>query len=174
MGEGHVPVDIGAAERMVDGWEQKILHRAQRYQQMRERVEQISVTETSRDGTVRVTVASNGIPTVLHIAETARERSMAELSTEIMTTLRRAQSRIPELMQQVMAETVGTEDETVRTIMERARQQFPEPPANEPGAAPGPASSTSFPTGPGQRPTPPRRPGPTDGEDDYGDESYLH
>jgi hypothetical protein len=56
---------------------------------------------------------------------------MAEVSAEIMRTLQKAQSRIPELLRQAMAETIGTQDETANVLFAEARKNFPPPPAED-------------------------------------------
>ncbi|WP_028662334.1 hypothetical protein, partial [Saccharomonospora iraqiensis] len=63
--------------------------------------------------------------------ESAQGRRMAELSTQIMRTVQAAQARIPALLQEAMAETVGTEDETAATVFADAKRTFPEPPDEE-------------------------------------------
>jgi hypothetical protein len=65
------------------------------------------------------------------IAESARDKRMSEVSAEIMRTLQRAQSRIPELLQQAMAETIGTQDETANVLFAEARKNFPPAPAED-------------------------------------------
>lgn len=120
--------DTSATERMVREWQERATERAEKFNRMSEQVEQISVTESSRDGTVELTVASNGILTGIHIAESASARPMSQLSSEIMHTLRVAQSRIPELMERAVADTVGSDDSAGQHIVGRLRARFPEPP----------------------------------------------
>ncbi|AXX32922.1 YbaB/EbfC family nucleoid-associated protein [Actinosynnema pretiosum subsp. pretiosum] len=185
-----MPEDIGGSERMVADWETGLKQKAQRYEAMAERVQGMSVTETSRDGHVRLTIGSNGILTALQIAEPARERRMAEVSAEIMRTLQKAQSRIPELLQQAMAETIGTQDQTANTLFEEARKTFPAPPAED-RPQPQPHREMSFgiedertapppppPRHAQQPPVPPqppqRRPRrDTEEDDDFGGQSFL-
>ncbi|QFZ22396.1 YbaB/EbfC family nucleoid-associated protein [Saccharothrix syringae] len=184
-----MPEDIGASERMLGQWQQSIEQKAQRYQAMAGRVQGMSITESSRDGSVRLTIGSNGILTNLEIAESARDKRMAEVSAEVMRTLQRAQSRIPELLQQVMAETIGTGDETANVLLQEARRNFPDPPADDappppvhrelrfgiedeeapPPRRPGPP----FAAPPGTPPSAPRRPRHAQDDDDFGSDSYL-
>lgn len=77
----------------MDEWAAQIQRKAERFSGMRERVEQIRVTESSVDGSVRVTVASNGVPTELTLTDKARGLSPAEISAQLMACLRWAQSR---------------------------------------------------------------------------------
>jgi DNA-binding protein YbaB len=194
-----VPENIDASERMVADWNRRIQQTAQRYQAMADRVQQLSLTERSQDGTIEVTINSKGLLTNLVIAERVNVKSMAQLSGQIMNTVQRAQSRLPELLQQAMAETVGTQDATANKVFEDARKTFPEPPPDEPvtPAAPdrelrfGPADDDppaarpqprSAPTPPPPQPprsaNPPqspqsRRRGGDDDDDDFGDQSIL-
>lgn len=126
-----MPEDIGGSERMLGQWQADVEQRAQRYQRMAELVQGQSITETSKDGLVRLTIGSNGILTHLEIAEQAAGKRMAEVSAEVMRTLQRAQSRIPELLQQAMAETIGTRDETANVLFDQAKKHFPAPPAED-------------------------------------------
>lgn len=178
--------DIGASEEMLSEWEKKISDNAARYQKMADQVQQLSITESSKDGAVRLTIGSNGILTNLMIAETATTKSMAEVSREIMTCLQRAQSKIPELLQQTMSETIGTQDETANEILAKAKKTFPEPPPEEEPPAPSsPAQEMRFgpehddnepppPVPPRSTPRPPQRRRPDEQpDDDWGDRSIY-
>jgi DNA-binding protein YbaB len=187
--ETTVPDGVEASEQMVSEWTRRLQERAERYQQMADRVQEISVTERSKDGTVQVTVSSKGLLTNLTIAESAQARRMSELAAQIMTTVQRAQARIPELLRQAMTETVGTEDETANRVFESARQHFPEPPEEEPPSRQqGPAqmrfgpAEEEPPQAPPSPPAPdrpqppvtrPPRSRPADDEDDWGGPSIL-
>ncbi|WP_019807418.1 YbaB/EbfC family nucleoid-associated protein [Saccharomonospora halophila] len=134
------------SERMIADWTRQVQQQAQRYQAMAERVQEITVTERSPDNAVEVTINSKGLLTGLTLAESAQGRRMAELSSQIMRTVRAAQARVPELLQEAMAETVGTEDETAAKVFADAKQTFPEPPDEE-GREP-PQADTEFRFGP--------------------------
>ncbi|ONI89550.1 hypothetical protein ALI22I_15500 [Saccharothrix sp. ALI-22-I] len=181
-----MPEDIGASERMLGQWQQSIEQKAERYQEMATRVQGMTISEASRDGSVRLTIGSNGILTHLEIAESARDKRMAEVSAEVMRTLQRAQSRIPELLQQAMAETIGTQDETANVLFDQAKRNFPTPPHEE--APPPVAREMRFgieddsppPPPPASRPAPPSAPPPSrrparrpDEDDDFGGQSFL-
>ncbi|WP_199438827.1 YbaB/EbfC family nucleoid-associated protein [Umezawaea beigongshangensis] len=178
-----MPDDIAGSERMLSQWQSSVQERANRYQAMATRVQGMSITETSADRLVQLTIGSNGILTNLTIAEGAREKRMAELSQEIMRTLQRAQSKIPELLQQAMAETIGTQDETANVLFDEAKKNFPAPPPEEPPPAYGtelrfgveddaPPPPPPPRTGPPAPPPPPRR-RRDDDDDDFGGESVL-
>ena len=119
---------IEDSERMIGDWVRNAQERATKYQAMAERFADMSVTERSSDGTVQLTVSSKGILTDLRISEQAASRSMAEVSAQIMRTLQRAQAKIPELLQDVLTETVGTQDGVANHVVDEAKKTFPEPP----------------------------------------------
>jgi YbaB/EbfC DNA-binding family len=99
---------------------------AQRYRDLSERVSRLSISETSRDGAVRVTVSANGLLTDLVLAETTRP--MTEVAAQVLDCVRRAQARIPDLLRQAMTESVGTTDPNTHLLVADARRRFPEPP----------------------------------------------
>ncbi|WP_019853098.1 YbaB/EbfC family nucleoid-associated protein [Actinopolyspora mortivallis] len=178
--------EVGAAERMVRQWQERATEKAERFGRMQAEIEAISVTEASEDGAVRVTVGSDGTLRDLNLAEHAANRSMSKLSTEIMRVLRCARSRLPELMRQAAAETVGTEDPAVQHVLSKARESFPEPPAEDaPEGPPTPGPGVrEMRLGPededGAEPTPERsarsRPQPEepdDDDDDFENRSFL-
>jgi DNA-binding protein YbaB len=132
-----MPDTVDASEQLVDNWNKQLQESAARYQAMADRVQEQSVIERSKDGSVQVTVSSRGLMTNLVISEAASTRRMAEISAEIMKLLQRAQSRIPALLQQAMAETIGTQDQAANTMLAEAASTFPAPPPDD-DTAPGP------------------------------------
>lgn len=183
---------IEASERMVDDWTRRVQQQAERYQAMAERVEGISVTERSADRNIEVTINSKGLLTDLSISEAAQGKRMGEVSALIMRTVQAAQARIPELLREAMAETVGTQDQTVNKVFEDASKTFPEPPEDDPTAPPPPAdhqldfgpvddepappqtSQTSQPPPPSRPQARPRRRTEDDDDDDFGGRSILN
>ncbi|MFI6102491.1 YbaB/EbfC family nucleoid-associated protein [Lentzea sp. NPDC051213] len=175
-----MPEDIAGSEQMLSNWNQNIQERAARYQDMATRVQGMTISERSSDGAVELTIGSNGILQNLVINESASGKRMAEVSGEIMKLLQRAQSKIPQLLQEAMAETIGTQDETANVLFNEAKKNFPAPPAEEPAATPYDRNEINFrvedDAPPPARPTPPpppRRRPPSDDDDDFGGESVL-
>ncbi|MET0236481.1 MAG: YbaB/EbfC family nucleoid-associated protein [Kibdelosporangium sp.] len=175
-----MPNSVEDSERMLDDWNRGIQEKALRYQAMADRVAELSITERSKDSAVEVTISSRGLLTNLVIAESAAGKRMAEVSAEIMRTVQLAQSKLPDLMRQAMAETIGLRDETANKIFDDAKQQFPAPPA-EPTADPGrhqlrfeaehndsPPPQPAPPPPPRATPPPRNRPAPADDDDDFG------
>jgi DNA-binding protein YbaB len=169
---------FGAGREMaarVDQWTAAAREKAERYQAMQARVGQVSVTESSPDGVVTVTVDSAGNVTDLRITDEVRDKSGAQVSSAVLTTLRRAQARLPEKLAEVMAETIGDDQQTVDTIVSNYRAKFPEPePEEEPPGERRIGNVEDDDTEPPRRePTVrPTRPG-GDEDEDWGDESVL-
>lgn len=112
-------------------WQEQIARNAERYRQLHQRLSQVSITETSRDGAVRVTVSADGRVTDLVLKERRYPSPLPQIAAEIIDCLGRAQARIPGLMRQAMAETVGTPDAAAHLVLSDARDKFPEPPPQE-------------------------------------------
>jgi DNA-binding protein YbaB len=121
----------GGSAARVDQWVAQAKEKAQRYQAMRAAVGQVSVTESAKDGMVTVTVDSAGNVTDLRITDEVRGLSGSQVATAVLTTLRRAQSRLPERLGEVMADTIGDDQQTVDTIVGNYRERFPEPELEE-------------------------------------------
>lgn len=106
-------------------WERQVHAAAAGYQRMAERVDQILVTETAKDGTVRVTVSASGLLMDLQLVD-------RELATKVMACVRAAQAKIPDLMRTAMLETVGPQDPNTHLVLAAARERFPEVPQQKP------------------------------------------
>src|SRR3954452_276577 len=101
----------------LDRWAAEAKAKAQRYQAMRAQVGQVSVTESSKDGTVTVTVDSAGNVTDLRITDAVKEMSGSQAASAVLLTLRKAQSRLPEKLAEVMTDTIGDDPQTMNTIV---------------------------------------------------------
>jgi DNA-binding protein YbaB len=110
------------------GWQEQIADNARRYGALSERLARTSATETSRDGVVRVTVSADGSLTELVLAEPRQPLPMHDLAAQIMGCVQRARARIPDLIAQAMADTVG-HDESTDLVLADARTRFPPAPA---------------------------------------------
>lgn len=175
--------DLGDIERMVTDWERNAAEKAQRFADMQQRVEQISITESVASGAVSVTVGSNGIPTNVAMTDAVRSMSPDEIAANVLRAMQKAQSKYPERLAEITAETVG-DDETTRHLVSTAQAQFPEMPDEDDDSAQSPPSDSgrTFRVGVqdddeeaepprSQTPPPPRRRQAGDrGEDDDGDD----
>src|SRR4030081_1411331 len=104
--------DLADVERMVDDWERDAVAKSQRYQQMQAKVEQISITESVANGAVSVTVGHNGLPTDIKMTAAGRKMTPDEIAASVLRAIQKPQSKYPERMQAIVAETVGEDDTT--------------------------------------------------------------
>ncbi|WP_219823976.1 YbaB/EbfC family nucleoid-associated protein [Actinokineospora auranticolor] len=166
-------------EQELRRWSADVAAKAQRYQEMQAEVARVAVTESSRDDVVRVTVDATGAVTDLVISDRSRELPGAELAGLVLTTMRRAQSRITDEVADVMTRTVGDDPQTVAAVVGSYRERFPEPePEPERPTAStveemslGHVEDSDSPARP-ERPRPPRRSDP-DEDDDWGGPSIF-
>lgn len=179
LGGSRDPDEVQAS---VDQWVQGFADKARRYRDAQQRTEELRLTAASANGAVRVTVGADGNVTELELGKKARTMPLEELSAEILTTMRRAQSGIATRVGEVMTEQLGDEDlETRSAVLDNLRSRFPvqdaeEPPADQqpPAQPPAPPSPASPPVPPpAQPPGPPPpapwrnpRPGPDDDDED--------
>lgn len=123
------PASNGSASAGIDAWVAQSKEKAERYQEMRVRAQQISVTHT--EGPVTVTIDSSGNVVDLRV------KGHDDLAEAVLLTMRRTQAKLPEKLAEVMAETIGDDQQTVDTIVGNYRAKFPEPlPEENPPAAP--------------------------------------
>jgi DNA-binding protein YbaB len=99
----------------------------ERFARMRAQAEQVSVTETSADGTVTVTVNSGGVLTDLKIADQALGQPGARVAATVLTTMRQAQAQLANRMNEVMQATMADDGATVDRVLSVYRDRFPEP-----------------------------------------------
>lgn len=122
---------LDAGDQALDQWVAENEAKARRFQEMRAGVEQVSTTETSRDGIVTVTVDAGGTMTDLHITEGMKQTSGSKLASEVLNTMRRAQARLADQVAEVVSSTVGDDESTMDTVLSGYRNRFPEPDQDE-------------------------------------------
>jgi DNA-binding protein YbaB len=111
--------------RIIDNWEREAAVKAERFQAMSQQVEQISITESVADGAVSVTVGHNGIPTDIAMTDGVRGMAPPEIAANVMAAIRKAQSRYPARLAEILVETVGEEDPASQHILATAERNFP-------------------------------------------------
>jgi DNA-binding protein YbaB len=146
---------VSDATRMIDDWERNATEKAARFKAMAEQVEQVSITESVAGGAVRVTVGHNGIPTDIAMTDKVRAMEPDEIASNVMAAIRKAQSRYPERLAEILAETVGEDDPAARHILAKAEESFPAPPEEEVSS---PAERMVFADVEDDDPPPPPRP----------------
>ncbi len=116
-----------AATARVEQWVADTRAKAERYQAMRERAGQVSVSASSPDDMVTATVDSAGNVTGLRITDEARNLSGERIAAAVLDTIRRAQATLPQRLAEVMEETIGSDRRTIDTIVGNYRAKFPDP-----------------------------------------------
>ena len=168
---------------MIENWERNAAEKAAKFQNMADRVAEVSITESVADGAVSATIGTNGIPTNIAMTDRVREMPPDEIAANVMAAIRKAQSRYPQALAAIVAETVG-DDPAGQHIIRTAEQNFPPPVDDEDSADVLVDDRTQFDdiedddTSTTQPPPPPRRPSSTDKPDDnddgdFGDESVF-
>jgi DNA-binding protein YbaB len=160
-GFASVGSDPDEAQRRIEQWAQGFADKAQRYQAMREQTEQIRLTAASQDGRIRVTVRADGSVTDLELTDKIRSMPPAELSAQILATMRKAQADIATRVGETMAEHLGDEDLQTRSVMlDNLRERFPEQ-VDEPEPEPTASAKWDLPDEtPEQDDSGPGKPGP--------------
>ncbi|SHF82175.1 YbaB/EbfC family nucleoid-associated protein [Streptoalloteichus hindustanus] len=176
-------IDPEKAGAELEKWAAQLEQRASRYLELQQRLDSTTVSETSADGTVRVTVDAHGVPVELHLSERARGTEPAKISAQLMACLRRAQAKLAHQVDGLVRATVPGDDAPANSIIENYRKRFPDPPEGlAPQDIPATASNATIQQGQPDRGRPPaprppqapvRRPGPDEDTDDWADRSFL-
>jgi DNA-binding protein YbaB len=189
-GIAEVARDPEAVKARVEQWAQGFAAKAERYQAARAATEQVRLSASSSDGSVKVTVRADGTVTDLQFTEKVRAMPLPEISAQILATMRKAQSGIADRVGEVVAAQLGDEDQQTRAVMlGELRDRFPEledevqadepesekwdypdtdgPAAQAPAPPPPPPAPPTQQTPPAPpKAQPPRRPQAEDGVDD--------
>jgi len=98
-------------------FEAKIADVQQKTAAFKENLEASGATESSADGSLRVTVAPNGALTDLSIDESAMRRSGGELAGQIMRLARKAQRSAAVNVADAFAPLAGEDSESLRMVV---------------------------------------------------------
>lgn len=173
-GQRVISSDPTKAAEELEKWAAGLEKKARGYTQLQQRLDETSVTAVAREGAIRVTVDSNGVPTQLDLTERARELPAGQLSAEIMGCMRQAHARLREQVKGLIADTVPVDDEPARNLATQYEQRFPG--VVDDLAEDGDDRIGELPDEPAARPETPRpSPSTTDtpGDDEWDDESPL-
>jgi hypothetical protein len=178
--------DPEQVERRLLRWSAELADQADRFRMVREQMGRIEVTASSPDGAVRVTVDSTGSPTDLVLTDRVRGMAPAEIATQVMACIRRAQGCLAERVQESVKAAFGREPDIVEHVLAGYRvcfpSQFPSPGPGSPGSgSPEPGSPEPEAIEPedaagGPFSVPPPRHGrgsPEEGRADSGDQSVA-
>lgn len=153
-------------EEWLASFESKIADVQAKAAQFQENLESAGATESSRDGSIRVTVAPNGALTELQLADSAR--SGPTLAQDILKLARKAQRAAAVHVADAFA-PLGADSEAMRMVTGYLPPEEPEP---EPDA-PAPTYRFVDETAAAPPPRPARHRRPDDEDEDFGDNSYL-
>lgn len=92
------------------------------------RLETHTVSASSPDGEVRLTVDSSGGLASITFGAEARGLPLDELASLVLTTSRQAQAQLAKAMAEVATEVMGAGSETASFVSNAYRERFPEPP----------------------------------------------
>lgn len=127
--------DMSDPVNSLDKLSEQLQQKAQRYGHFQARLNEVTVSRTSSDGRVRITVDSNGVPTDITLTDRAKGVDPAELTRAINSTLRSAQAELRAEVESLAGEIVG-DDEPANNILSQYRARFPDTePADEPAEA---------------------------------------
>lgn len=120
----------------LENWAAQLQQKAGRYGELQNALNELRVERTSRDGTVRIEVDSNGVPTEIALTERARGADPTELTNTINSTLHGAQAELRSRVENLTGEIVG-DDAPANNIVAQYQNRFPDPePERSAGAAP--------------------------------------
>ncbi|XVV01257.1 YbaB/EbfC family nucleoid-associated protein [Actinosynnema sp. CA-248983] len=123
-----INADPTKAAEELEKWAAGLEQRAERYNQLQRQLDTTSATATSPDGTVRVTVDANGVPTDIALSDRTRGAEPAQVSAQIMAGMRKAQAQLRQQVQALIQETVPADDEPARNLAAQYEQRFPDVP----------------------------------------------
>jgi DNA-binding protein YbaB len=123
-----VSTDPGQTDPALDRWIADAEQMAARYQQLSTDVSQVSVTESTPDGLIRVTVNSAGLVTDLRISERVTGMPGPRVAAGVLMAMRRAQSRIAGRVAELMRATVGQDKAMMDAVLTNYQTLFPAPP----------------------------------------------
>jgi DNA-binding protein YbaB len=122
---------LPGGDEWIDAWLSSISEETVRTRELSQRVADVSVSASSVDGSVEVTVSSTGALTDLRLDEHVRTWPAQDIAAEILSVTREAQSRLAARVAQVTAQDGGEAPPTARAVVEDLKLRFP--PANRGG-----------------------------------------
>jgi DNA-binding protein YbaB len=164
-------------EEWLANFEAKIADVQQKTAEFKENLEASGATESSADGSLRVSVAPNGALTDLSIDEAAMRRSGGELAGQIMQLARKAQRSAAVQVAEAFAPLAGEDSESLHMVIGYLP---PEEEADEPTDSTGYTFTDDEPEAetprrpPAEPPGRPHRQRSTNDEDeDFGDDQIF-
>ncbi|MFF0527081.1 YbaB/EbfC family nucleoid-associated protein [Nocardia amikacinitolerans] len=134
---------------------------AKKYDDLQRSMAALSVTESTDDGRISVTVDSNGVPTAIDLAASTRGMDPAAVSAGIMSCLHRAQAKLRGRVTDLVHDLVGN-DAPAADMVGRYAERFPDPePADAATTSPTPGSPPTYAPPQSTYSSPPAPPSPS-------------
>jgi DNA-binding protein YbaB len=155
--------------QIVASYEEDIAGLAARAEEAKERIQHLSGTATSPDGSVTVTVGGGGSLQNVQFGPRADGMPKERLAAEIMATARRAQAQASQQVLAIMGPLVGEDSDAMRFV----REQIPSPEEPEAEFAESYPGQQALEEEPAPEPVRRRPVGRTADEDDYAMDSVY-
>jgi DNA-binding protein YbaB len=123
--DAHIGVDANAAREWIQNWSTSLSGQVARAQAMSGQVAALSVSASSDDDAIEVTVGGSGVVTDLRLRELARKRPADELAAGIMAVMRQAHTRLTAAVAEITAQTVGADSSIARAVVAGFEARFP-------------------------------------------------
>ncbi|MFJ2663195.1 YbaB/EbfC family nucleoid-associated protein [Nocardia fluminea] len=133
--------DLNNAAAELSRWAEDLERKAQRYQELHAEMTAVSVTDTSADGRISVTVDANGSTTAITLAAAVRGMDPTAVAAELMACTHRAQARLRDQVTGLVQDTVGA-DEAGQAIVGQYSDRFPDLDPSASAAVPPPMPAT--------------------------------
>lgn len=125
-------------------WAADLERTAQRFTDLKTQMDAVSVTDTSTDGKISVTVDANGSPTAITLAPSIRGADPAATAAELMACIHRAQAKLRDRITGLVTATVG-DTGPAHNIIDQYNERFPDP---DPAATAAQSDPSFIPTEP--------------------------
>ena len=151
--------NVDDAEEWVRSWSAQVSGRAEAAAALADRLARLAASASGADRAIKVTVGSSGAVTGLELDDRVQRMSGAQLAEEILTVMRRAQAALADRVAEAVDETVGSDTETGRAVLDSFSQRFPAEPDETPTTPvmPSPPPFPTFETRDDSRPTLPHQ-----------------
>ncbi|CAM3411667.1 YbaB/EbfC family nucleoid-associated protein [Stackebrandtia soli] len=114
----------GVGERWIDDWKRRSDKLLSDTNEVAAKMDKLRVTATNADNDVRVTVNARGAVEDLRLKDGIRSKSIEDMASEIMTTMRKAQSQLAEGARRVVVGTVGAESDMGKATIDGFNRRF--------------------------------------------------
>lgn len=116
---------LDAAEQMIDDWEAGFAKRAAQAKELSQRLGALTVSMSSEDGAVTVTVASSGALTDLSLIERVKDQPADRIAAQILAVIRSAQAELGRQVAAAVGSTVGANSPTGKAVLASYARQTP-------------------------------------------------